>query len=175
MQDTNLRKYGNVCSLNGKEQIEKKKQTWLNNFGKTNPYQKDDIKEKAKKNRLSKYLYDDKKFDSKFELAFYIYHKDKGHRIEREPKYFEYISKGKIRRYYPDFLLGNKYIELKGEHLIIKDKRNEIIGFVNPFNGHKDFDKLKCMMDNKVKLIIDTDPRSKNMLNIYNLPMEKII
>lgn len=33
IQATNLERYGSVCSLNGKEQIEAKKQTWLRNYG----------------------------------------------------------------------------------------------------------------------------------------------
>lgn len=52
---TNLKKYGNKCSLNGKEQIEKKKNTWIKHFGKDNPWQKDDIKEKVKSNNIEKY------------------------------------------------------------------------------------------------------------------------
>ncbi len=36
---TNLAKYGNKCSLNGKDQIKAKKATWRNNLGVSNPSQ----------------------------------------------------------------------------------------------------------------------------------------
>lgn len=54
-QETNIKKYGNVCSLNGPEQVEKKIATWKNNFGKINPFQKDDAREAARQTCLKHY------------------------------------------------------------------------------------------------------------------------
>lgn len=54
-QKTNLEKYGNVCSLNGKEQIKKKKETWLKNYGVENPFQIEETREKVKNNNIEKY------------------------------------------------------------------------------------------------------------------------
>ena len=120
IQKTNLEKYRNVCSLNGKEQIEKKKATWKKNFGAENPYQREDIKKKVEENNLKKYgqkyafcnkeaqeksyrtrvaqgkigskvryKFDNLKFDSSWELCFYIWHKDhKTGEIKRNQKVF---------------------------------------------------------------------------------------
>lgn len=54
-------------------------------------------------------------FDSTYELAFYLYCKIKGIKIERCKEKFEYInSKGERRSYIPDFRMNNKLIEIKG-------------------------------------------------------------
>jgi hypothetical protein len=42
--ETNLKKYGNISPLHGKEQIKMKKQTWIKNLGVENPSQSNKIK-----------------------------------------------------------------------------------------------------------------------------------
>lgn len=51
-QKTNLKLYGNVCSLHGKEQIKAKKKTWLKLYGEENPCKSDKIKTKIRKSQL---------------------------------------------------------------------------------------------------------------------------
>jgi hypothetical protein len=52
--------------------------------------------------------------DSRWELAFLIYHLDKGYNIEKCKEYFEYRVNNKIHKYYPDFKIDNVYYEIKG-------------------------------------------------------------
>lgn len=52
--------------------------------------------------------------DSGWELAFLIYNLDNNQNIVRNKEYFTYSSKGKICKYYPDFIIDNIYYEIKG-------------------------------------------------------------
>lgn len=52
--------------------------------------------------------------DSSWELAWVIFNLDNGINFERCTEYFNYTFNGKIRKYYPDFKIGNTYIEIKG-------------------------------------------------------------
>jgi hypothetical protein len=52
--------------------------------------------------------------DSSWELAWVIFHIDKGIAFERNLSGFEYQYKGFTRKYYPDFKIDNHYIEIKG-------------------------------------------------------------
>ena len=69
----------------------------------------------------NRYIYDNAKFDSAWELALWIYAKDHNEEIIREPVSFDYIYDGKIRKYYPDFKYKGKLIEIKGSHFFKKD------------------------------------------------------
>lgn len=53
--------------------------------------------------------------DSTWELAWLIQVLDEGKTPVRNTKGFEYEWAGKIRRYFPDFLLEGEYIEIKGQ------------------------------------------------------------
>lgn len=52
--------------------------------------------------------------DSSWELAFVMYNLDHHISFKRNTEAFEYIFKGKIRKYIPDWLIGDKYVEIKG-------------------------------------------------------------
>jgi len=59
--------------------------------------------------------YDNIYFDSTYELAFYIFCKNKNIKIERCNDVFEYINtKGETRKYHPDFRVNGKITEIKG-------------------------------------------------------------
>ncbi len=63
--------------------------------------------------------------DSSWELAFVIYHIDHNISIKRCEEKLEYEMNGRVRKYLPDFVVGNKIIEIKGwrdESSIIKEK-----------------------------------------------------
>lgn len=51
---------------------------------------------------------------SSWELAFLIYCFDNDIKIKRNKIGFNYIYKNKIKKYYPDFIIDNTYIEIKG-------------------------------------------------------------
>lgn len=53
--------------------------------------------------------------DSSWELAFVMYHLDKQIPIERNNKqYFEYTFENSIHRFFPDFVVNDTFIEIKG-------------------------------------------------------------
>lgn len=57
--------------------------------------------------------------DSSWELAWVIYNLDKGISFKRNTQGFEYNFKGEIHRYFPDFIMNDFFIEIKG---ILKEK-----------------------------------------------------
>ena len=96
----------------------------------------------------SKYLYNNIKFDSSWELAFWIYCNDNSIPIEREPIQLEYYFQNKKYYYIPDFRLNNsELIELKSDYLF---KLLQI-------PSTKDFAKYQCMVSNNVKILILKD------------------
>jgi endogenous inhibitor of DNA gyrase (YacG/DUF329 family) len=52
--------------------------------------------------------------DSSWELAWVIYHLEHNIFFERNFEGFKYYYNGKIREYYPDFIIGEVYYEIKG-------------------------------------------------------------
>lgn len=52
--------------------------------------------------------------DSSYELAYVIYCLDHNIQIERCKEYFEYEYQGQKHRYYPDFIVNDEIVEIKG-------------------------------------------------------------
>lgn len=52
--------------------------------------------------------------NSTYELVYYIYMSEHGYKIERNTKAYEYEWKGSKRLYYPDFILNDNLVEIKG-------------------------------------------------------------
>lgn len=52
--------------------------------------------------------------DSSWELAYIIYNLEHGILFSRNKIGFNYIFNNKIHKYYPDFIIGEKYVEIKG-------------------------------------------------------------
>lgn len=69
-----------------------------------------------KRVRAYKGTYKGIKCDSRWELAFLLYHLSKRHRIHRCNLVFEYTSRGKKHKYYPDFQIGTTIYEIKGKY-----------------------------------------------------------
>ncbi len=75
--------------------------------------------------------YDNIYMMSTYELAFYIYHRDKGNEIERCKKRFSYELNSKNHYYYPDFILNGSIVEIKGfETYLDKIKYQSVPGLV---------------------------------------------
>ncbi len=53
-------------------------------------------------------------YQSSWELAWILYHRDNSISFERCVENFPYEFRGKTRKYYPDFKIGEKYVEVKG-------------------------------------------------------------
>lgn len=52
--------------------------------------------------------------DSTWELAWILYHLDRGLHPTRNREGFGYVFEGKPRKYYPDFILDGRHHEIKG-------------------------------------------------------------
>lgn len=112
------------------------------------------------KNRRSKYVYENLYFDTKPELATYIYFKENGHDIVYHPEIsFNYLFNNIDHVYFPDFLIDNVYVEIKGDHFFNGDR------MICPFRNNDWTDerykiecdkyeaKHQCMINNNVKII----------------------
>ena len=58
---------------------------------------------------------------STYELAYIIYCLDHNIDIKRNEEYFIYEYEGKQHRYYPDFIVNNELVEIKGYHTDLVD------------------------------------------------------
>lgn len=124
------------------EAQQKRKETTLKHFGVMHASKSHDIISKMRK----KYTYDNIKFDSSWEVAYYIWLKDNNIDFEYQPDIsFDYKFDGKIHRYFPDFKIDNKLYEIKGGHLL---KRMLI-------NNTLDNAKYNCMIQSGIIIISD--------------------
>jgi len=107
-------------------------------------------------NKFRKYLYDNIRFDSSWELIYYVYSKDNGIDIRRcEDEHFEYYYNNKKYLYYPDFIVNGEFVDIKGDHYLNGD------GSLRKVYKNQDLNKLKCkyrcMIDNNVRLLSSKD------------------
>ena len=121
--------------------------TSMKHFGTDSPMKCVEVRSKQSK----KYNYNGIRFDSSWELAFWIYHKDNEIEISREPKSPEYEYEGKKHYYFPDFEVNGKLYEIKGCQFLIKKDIN--LGFKNPL----DEAKYQCAISNGVTFIFDKE------------------
>lgn len=147
--------------------VQKREATCLEKLGVKNPSQSEVVKAKKKLKRDSwdfafkknvrskqckKYTYENINFDSSWELAVWIYAKDLGIYIEREPCAFVYEVLKEKHEYFPDFKFGNKLIEIKGGQFI---SLNET--WINPYVQSEDLNKIykakqDCAIQNGVEI-----------------------
>lgn len=125
-----------------------------------------------------RYKYDNLIFDSKTELAFFIYNKENSLPIERNTEYsFDYMYENKIHKYFPDFKINNEFIEIKGEQFLKEDD-----SWQNPYDHSLDLlfeAKHQCALKNKVKIIYSKECQkyidyinnkySKNFLETFKM------
>ena len=132
------------------------KQRMTELYGGENPDYCPSILSKMKR----KYTFENLHFDSSWEIAYYIWLKDKSKNFEIHPnKYFTYFFDDKKHRYHPDFLVDGKYVEIKGPHLF-----NEMMKENTVSNA-----KYKCMIENDVDVITDLTPYFAYLKNKYNI------
>lgn len=182
-KETSLKHYGVDSPLKYEPLIEKRIQTRIKKYG---SYTNETIKNKMYttnyerygcktysqtiefNNRTnfkrSQYKYKSINFDSSYELAYYIWLNDHNINFEYHPNiFFTYTTKdNKIHRYFPDFIVNNEYIELKGKHLITD---NNIL--INPRTKQLLIEKTQCLRDNNVKIIIDCSEYLNYITKIY--------
>lgn len=161
-----LIKYG----VNNPQQVdsikEKTRQTNYKKYGAYYPIQAERVKEKMKATTISRYgqigtsysyYFDNRNFDSGWELAYYIWLKDHNVDFQYKPRIqFKYTYEGKEHVYFPDFLVEDKYKEIKGPQFF---KDGDIAKqMVNPYDHSLDnlFEaKHQCMVKNNIDIITD--------------------
>lgn len=106
-------------------------------------------------------VYDNINFDSSWELAFYIYHKEHNLYIERCKEIRTYIINGIKRNYIPDFITDNGIIEIKGydsEISLLKSKYNPDIKVYH-------YEDIKYCLDYVI------EKYGKDFIKLYNADM----
>lgn len=169
-----IEKYGSIEKMY-KQSSESFKQTCLEKYG------VEHIAQTGLFDRKAKYEYNNLIFDSKPELAYYIYNKEKNIPIERNTKEsFEYIFEEKKHKYFPDFIVNNNFVEIKGEQFLKEDG-----SWQNPYDHSlDDFFEAKhlCALKNKVKILYSKDCKeyvdyinnkyTKNFLELFRTDLE---
>ena len=164
IERTMVEKYGVKHILQSETYKNAFKQTCINRFGVDHPMHNDIIRRKTRKG----YYYDNVFFDSSWELCMYIYLKDNNIDFTYQPKDcdFEYSFDNSIHKYFPDFKIGEEYVELKGDHMI--DKHSGC--WIPPpyvkikyspeqykYECNRVCAKYKCAMANSVKVLTQKD------------------
>lgn len=145
--------YGSPCYFTSSEY----KAYCMEKFGVGHPMKNPEILRKTR----GKYKFGEVMFDSAPELTLYVWLTDMGIDFEYQPAVsFEYMYGGKTHSYFPDFRIGEKYVEMKGPQFFGKDGR-----MLNPYRDPAWSDaeyaeecakyeaKRRCMLENKVELL----------------------
>ena len=124
--------------------------------------------------RYKELEYDNYIFNSNCEILFYKFCKENDIDIIVHSSYFfEYLHCGKEHLYFPDFKIGDRYIEIKGDHFF--DDNGVLI---NPFTDDEDIQSLykskqECMRKNNVLILKATEVKDTNKL-VEILKKEKL-
>lgn len=96
---------------------------------------------------------------SSWELAWVIFNLEHGIAFKRNEQGFDYVFEDKARKYYPDFVVGDEYIEIKGYHS--KQFDAKVVQF--PF-------KLNVLHKKELKPILDyvISKYGKNFVEKYD-------
>lgn len=169
IKQTNVEKYGveNISLLN--TTTEKRKNTNLQKYGIDWPFLHSNV-------GTCKYTYDNEYFDSSWELIYYIWLTDHNVKFRYHPdKYFSYIHNDKEHKYYPDFLVNDTFVEIKG--LQFFENCNIENNMINPYDRSLDEvyeAKHKCMLANNVKIITNIDEYEKYVNEKYTSDYVKL-
>ena len=148
IRNTCIKNHGVPVPAQNPEILQKIQNTCFKNYGVFHATQNPDIMKKAR----SKYYFNNLYFDSIWELAFYIEHKDDKD-FHYHEDFIEYKDfSGNIHIYYPDFRIGDTFYEIKGNHMM--DNEGNLIDFYNKGINQEILDcKQKCMKNNNVIII----------------------
>jgi hypothetical protein len=141
-----IEKYGCDCSWKSEEIKKQIKAKLLDEYGSETP-------------PSWYYSYDNKSFDSGWELAYYIWLTDnKINFIFHPHPPLKFMFNGKLHKYYPDFKLDSGYVEIKGNQFFKNNNVNEVM--VCPYNHSSDAleeAKHQYMLKNNVKILTKID------------------
>lgn len=166
-----------------KEILEKREKTNLKRYGTKAAISSPYIKNKNLNAKLAKYgtlaisnsyKFDDYKFDSSWELAFYCYNLYLDKPIKKCTKFFDYKYNGIPHKYFPDFEIDGRIFEIKGDHFF-----NEEGLMICPFDRAKDGlfqTKQQCGIKNNVIFITrkEITPALNYMENTYGKNWKEI-
>lgn len=187
VHQTNLERYGGISPMCSKEVQRKSKTKYIQNNGGIG-FASESVKSKFKKNykekygvewssqnpivrrkQATKYKYENINFDSKPEIAYYIWLTDHNIEFEYQPNVkFEYLYENKLYYYIPDFKVENEYIEIKGLQFFKNYDINETM--INPFDRTQDAKyeaKHQCMIKNNVKILTNLEEYIKYVKDTY--------
>ncbi len=139
--------YGKIFSLRSKESILRTD----GNFLRLGHNHKEDFK---------RYSWQNENFDSKWEIYYWQYLIDNNVDFEFQPTPIEYLHNGQKHKYYPDFKIGDEYIEIKNDSLL------KLM-----INGNdKEHSKYLCMLEHNVNILVRKDilPYQKYFKKYYN-------
>lgn len=141
-------RYGNENYVNKEKAIETNKER----YGVDWPMQSHALRKKC----AIGYEYDEKYFDSKGELCYYIWLTDMKIDFDYQPNAdLQYEYNGKIHVYLPDFKVNGRFVEIKGDHFFKPDGTMR-----NPYDSGQDGlyeAKRQCMLKNGVKILRTAD------------------
>lgn len=164
IRQSNLEKYGIEYSFQNLKTLEKANQAFYEKYGVKNPSQMEAIRKKRRKTMVErygiehpvkpKYIFRGIDFDSKPELAFYVFHLFQEHDIHRNHDvFFEYDFEEKTHVYYPDFELDGVLYEIKGSQFLKEDG-----SWQNPYDHSMDNlyeAKHQCALKNGVHIVYE--------------------
>lgn len=150
-ENTCLEHFGVSNPLKDSSIKEKIKQTNLEKYNVENTFQIPKAKSNLKLSRTKKYFFDNRYFDSSWELAYYFYLKDVGIPFGYQEVELKYLKDGKICSYWPDFKVLDRLVEIKGEQFF-KDGK-----LYNPFEKVFLTEKENCMKENNVLVLRKLD------------------
>jgi len=168
---TKFSRYGNEYWTNP----EKATQTCLLHFGVRRFAQS----ELAKKQHHRVIRYNNLVFDSKLELAFYLFCVEHQLNVQIKPARLPFFVDNKLYYYFPDFSINNIYYECKGKHLLKYSETGTIIGLSNPYTSKKTEQekltiqhhldaKYACMLENNIQIITGEEDFYKVLNNSEN-------
>ena len=162
IQSTMRANFGVKHPSQSKECQDRAKKALQEKFGVDNAMQNSNICNKSVQTRFRRYgsfinfrLYDCDSFvfDSTYELAYYIFLRDRKIPFNLKPAPLSYCDEtGKSHNYYPDFLVEGRYVEIKGEYYIDEDGI-----LVHPLTRKKLIEKTQCMRNNNVLILLRKD------------------
>ena len=164
IKETCIKKYGSTTCARNKNVRAKCKQTCLERYGVENTFQSKELMKDAlskKSNSCNgscfgkRYIFNEVRFDSSWELKMYIYLRDHNIHFEYQTKPIPYVYEGVEHLYFPDFILPCGIVEIKGNQFIKKDG-----SLYNPYNHKYNgifLAKQKCMRDNNVIVLSKSD------------------
>jgi predicted nucleic acid-binding Zn ribbon protein len=109
-----VERYGSPNGGQTPEVRERIKKTCLKKYGGPAPVYASSVRSKMR----AKYDYNGILFDSSWELATWIYHKNHGIPIEKCNEGIPYEFEGKTCTFFPDFVINGEKVEIKGDFLM---------------------------------------------------------